>query len=149
MDYDNPDQAIEDWKAKREAELAVVEPTGSDAVAVNAYGQQIDARTGQFVKGHKGGPGRKKGSKFALAETFIADLHSFWQERGMQVIEDAAKSKPADLIKAVASILPKDVKVTLETMDDGELSHRLDELTRKLDIRLLPAGPVTDIEDPP
>lgn len=105
----------------------------------------------KWKPGQSGNPkGRPKGSRNQLGEAFVADLYEDWQANGSQVLEDARKSKPADYLKVVASILPKDIKMTFETMSDGELSRRLDALTRSIGLRLEPsASNITEIEAEP
>ena len=102
-----------------------------------------DLNTGQFLKGYRGGPGRHTGSKNKLGEKFIADLYQDWQEHGFDVLERARNEKPADYLKVIAMVLPKDIKVTLETMSDEELAKKIDQLTSSLNIKLVPLAPKT------
>jgi hypothetical protein len=50
-----------------------------------------DAKTGRFVTGNFGGPGRKLGSRNKLGEAFIEDLRDAWIEHGAQRSLDARK----------------------------------------------------------
>ena len=124
MDYDHPETA------ERSQSLTVEEK--------EALG--IDPQTGRFQPGNtvsrKGG--RPKGSRNKLGEAFVSDLYQHWQANGVEVLERAAKEKPADYLKVVASILPKDIKVSLETMSDGELNRKIDQLANSLGLRLSP-----------
>ena len=98
----------------------------------------------KWQPGQSGNPaGRSKGSRNQLAERFIADLYQDWREHGLEALAAARESKPADYLKVVASVLPKDIKVTLETMTDGELAKRIDQLTQSLGIELVPRAPKT------
>ena len=59
--------------------------------------------------------------------------------------------RPADVLKVIASILPKDIKVSLETMSDSELGHRIDQLANSLGLELVPRSashvlPNSDVE---
>ena len=98
----------------------------------------------KWQPGQSGNPaGRRKGSRNQLAERFIADLYQDWQEHELEALEAARVSKPADYLKVIASIMPKDIKVTLETMTDDQLSRRIDQLTSSLGIDLVTRAPKT------
>lgn len=79
--------------------------------------------------GQSGNPaGRPKGSKNALAEHFIADLQAKWKEKGKEVIDAVIADKPADFLKVVASVIPKEVKIertAVDELQDGELADYL------------------------
>jgi hypothetical protein len=81
-----------------------------------------DAKTGRFLKGYKGG-GRPLGSRNRFSEQFIADMSAHWREHGPDVIARAAKEDPSGFIKAVASLMPRDLHLTVG-IDD--LSSRED-----------------------
>ena len=117
---------VKQWEAVRAREVEAVERSA----------------TGQFMPGHTGLGGRKPGSRHKLAETFVADMLEVWEEEGIGAIRAAIKDKPADVLKVMASILPKDIKISLETMSDGELQRRLDQLTGSLGIRIIDANPI-------
>ena len=96
-----------------------------------------DPETGQFLKGKKGGPGRPKGSRSKLGEAFIADMLADWEEHGADVIKKVRDEKPADYLKVVASILPKDLNVNInpvEELTDEQLIERI----RQLDAAIRP-----------
>ena len=100
-----------------------------------------DFKTGQFVEGVSGNPaGRPRGSRNKLGEAFVQDLFEHWKENGIEVLHRAAKEKPADYLKVVASLLPKDIKVSLETMSDKELSASIGQLSESLGLTLVPVG---------
>jgi hypothetical protein len=69
---------------------------------------------GRFVPGNNGGAGRPKGSRNLLGEAFIDDLYAHWQKHGMEAIEKMYAKNPADYVKVVASILPKDVNTNVD-----------------------------------
>lgn len=97
--------------------------------------QERDAKTGQFIKGKKGGPGRPRGSRAKLGEAFVADLMEDWEDHGKTVIEAVRKDRPQDYLKVVASILPKDVNVNvrpLEEMTDDQLRSEIARAAREL-----------------
>lgn len=91
---------------------------------------QKDETTGRFVTGNRGG-GRPKGSRNKLAEAFITDMHADWEANGASVIETVRSERPDVYLKVVASILPRDLNVNinpLEEADDAELVQRLRDL---------------------
>jgi hypothetical protein len=79
----------------------------SDLEQTNKALAERDAKTGRFVTGNVGGPGRKPGSRNKLGEAFVADLYADWREHGPKVIAEARESDPVAYLKVVASILPK------------------------------------------
>ena len=90
-----------------------------------------DPKTGAFLKGKKGGPGRPKGNRNKLGEAFLADMHDDWLVNGVDVIQRVREEKPDVYLKTVASILPRDMNLNinpLEEADDAELIQRLRDL---------------------
>lgn len=86
---------------------------------------------GRFVTGAKPGPGRPKGSRNALAESFIDAMHADFAEHGVSAIHAVREEKPDQYLKVIASILPKELTVNVnefEGMSDGELIDRLRQL---------------------
>jgi hypothetical protein len=57
--------------------------------------------------------GRKLGSRNRLSEAFISDLHDAWLEHGKDVIEAVIKNKPHEMLRAVASLLPRQFDETV------------------------------------
>jgi hypothetical protein len=73
-----------------------------------------DPKTGQFVKGYEGGPGRQKGSRNRLAEDFLRDLHTEWEKSGPEALSKCAKDEPATFCKIVANLMPKEIDSTFK-----------------------------------
>ena len=75
--------------------------------------------------GQSGNPaGRPKGSRHKISEAFIAALHEDFVQHGACVIQRVREERPADYMKIVASLLPKELHVQsapLEDMSDDEL----------------------------
>lgn len=89
-----------------------------------------DDKTGRFLSGNIGG-GRPKGSRNKLAEAFITDMQADWEANGPETIAQVREEKPDVYLKVVASILPRDLNVNinpLEEADDAELVQRLKDL---------------------
>jgi hypothetical protein len=82
--------------------------------------------------------GRPKGSKNKLSEDFISALSRDFEQHGTSVIETVRTEKPADYLKIIASIVPKELTInapTLDEMSDEELIERLEQV-RSLAIAL-------------
>ena len=89
---------------------------------------------GLFQKGKPPGPGRPKGSRNRLGEAFISDLERDWLVHGPEVIERVAANDPSTYLRVVASILPKELNVTvsvLDTMSDDDLMTLLQGLRER------------------
>jgi hypothetical protein len=85
-----------------------------------------------------GNPGRPKGSRNKLGEAFIADLFATWQKRGLSAIERVIDEKPEAYLKVIASLLPKNVNLKHDHLDD--LTD--DQLIRKLAVLTEMAKPL-------
>ena len=87
--------------------------------------EQLKGARHLFKQGQSGNPkGRPKGSRTALAEAFLADVQMHWLVNGKSVIDRVAESDPSTYLRVVASILPKELNVTvsvLDTMSDDDL----------------------------
>jgi hypothetical protein len=82
-----------------------------------------------------GNPGRPKGSRNKLGEAFIEDLQAAWQKHGMAAIEATIKSHPAQFLKVIAMLMPKDPNLTINpyaNMTDEQLTARLEALQEEM-----------------
>jgi hypothetical protein len=67
-----------------------------------------------FKPGVSGNPaGRARGSRNRLADAFVTDLHGCWERHGVAALERVATEQPEILVKVIASILPKDISLTV------------------------------------
>lgn len=82
-----------------------------------------------------GNPGRAKGSRNKLGEDFIAALSDDFNEHGIAAIQAVRSEKPDAYLKVIASILPRELKVTTENdLTDDQLIERI----RQLDAAIRP-----------
>ena len=92
-----------------------------------------DPKTGRFLPGFTANPkGRPKGSRNRLGEAFLIDMHKAWEEEGAAVIRRVIEDRPQDFLRIIASLMPKDVNLTvnpLEEMSTADLLARLEQLS--------------------
>ena len=95
-----------------------------------------DPKTGQFVKGYEGGPGRQRGSRAKLGEAFLADLHSEWERSGAEALRKCAETEPTAFVKLVGSLLPAKIdqtlKVDVSLFESCQNFHQAYELAQKV-----------------
>lgn len=70
---------------------------------------------GRFVSGNIGG-GRPKGARARLGEDFLKALQDNFAKNGPETIETVRAEKPDQYLKVIASILPKELELSEETM---------------------------------
>ena len=86
-----------------------------------------------FKPGQSGNlKGRPKGSRNKLGEAFLAALLEDFELHGPAVIEQVRTEKPDQYLKVIASIMPKEMNISVNEFD--ELSdEQLIERIRQLD----------------
>jgi hypothetical protein len=92
---------------------------------------------GRFLTGTKPGPGRVKGSRNLLSESFLGDLNDAWQRFGVAALEKCAQEQPDVLIKVIASLLPKNLRIDL-TLDATNFADKLQQAAALLGCDLSP-----------
>ena len=93
-----------------------------------------DPSTGRFITGNIGG-GRPKGARSKLGEQFCQDVYEKWQEAGARCIDEMIADKPGDFVKLVATMLPKEMNLTVSDgsdLSDEELHDRIRNLAAQL-----------------
>lgn len=96
----------------------------------------------RFKPGQSGNPvGRVKGSRNRLGEDFLTALHEDFQEHGVVAIREVRQNRPQDYLKVIASLLPKELKVTTESdLTDEQLDQRIRQLAAAISIELNEGG---------
>jgi hypothetical protein len=78
-----------------------------------------------------GDAGRPPGSRNRLSESFIQAVYEDFRLNGTAAIERVRNERPADYLKIIVAIIPKEVHVTeraLEDISDEELMEMMDTL---------------------
>lgn len=84
--------------------------------------------------GQSGNPaGRQKGVRNKLSEAFITDVLQDWQKGGTEAIVKCREEDPAAYLRVVASLIPKEFKLTegesaLDAILDKFDSEQLEQL---------------------
>jgi hypothetical protein len=67
-----------------------------------------------FKPGQSGNPnGRPRGAKSRIAESFLSDLASAWDEHGTEALRRCATEEPAVFVRTIAQLMPRDVTLSL------------------------------------
>jgi hypothetical protein len=84
-----------------------------------------DAKNGRFLPGNSGYGGRPKGARSKLGEAFLEDLRDAWNEHGATALARCATEEPAQFVRVVASLLPRDVDINVTaTIDATSFAQR-------------------------
>ena len=82
----------------------------------------LRGKSTQFKPGESGNVnGRPIGSRNQFSAAFIGDLTVAWREYGPDVLMKVARSDPTRFLGIAASIVPKDVALTIEQQSPGNL----------------------------
>lgn len=65
--------------------------------------------------GQSGNPaGRPRGSRNKLADAFIADLKTVWEEDGIDALRRAAREDAVGFIRVVAGLMPRSLDLNID-----------------------------------
>jgi hypothetical protein len=70
-------------------------------------------RRGRFLTGAKPGPGRPRGARSRLTESFLDDLSCAWSEHGKEALRKCAVEEPSTFVRVVSQLLPRDIDLSL------------------------------------
>ncbi len=73
-------------------------------------------KKGRFVAGNSGNGGRPKGARAKLGEAFLKAMQESFAQNGPETIEKVRNEKPDQYLKVIASILPKELDLTDDTV---------------------------------
>lgn len=92
----------------------------------------IKDELGRFLPGVSGNPaGKPKGARTKLGEQFLSALQEDFQAHGVEAIQTVRQERPQDYLKVIASLMPKDLNLNVNNLDDAtdaELVQRLRDL---------------------
>lgn len=92
---------------------------------------------GQFVAGHASLGGRPRGARNRLGEEFIEKLYADFAEHGAEAIVKVREEKPDQYLRVIASLLPKEVKLSTEAdLSDEELDRRIRQFAAALGLTI-------------
>jgi len=82
-------------------------------------GEAGRAEDGTFAKGASGNlAGRPLGARTRFSESFMQDVLAEWQEHGRQALIDFREGNAENFVKLMASLLPKNVNLKVNELDD-------------------------------
>jgi hypothetical protein len=85
-------------------------------------------KSGRFMPGNPGSPGRPKGSRHALEEDFVATLQNEFRKRGALAI---AQLESKELCDIVTKVLPKESRIDLGDTFTDLLARAADVVSKR------------------
>ena len=104
--------------------------------------------TGKFIKGWKGG-GRKKGSKDKLNQQVISTMERLWSQRGDEIMDHLADTKPEVLAGLIARLIPQSLaEEAIKGVDSDEITDKKQEVRITLVNQVADANAITHSDIP-
>jgi hypothetical protein len=80
---------------------------------------QVQRIGGRFAPGFSGNPGgRAAGVRNKINADFLRELSDAFDRRGKEVIERAMDEEPVQVLKVLASLLPRDVQISTRPLSE-------------------------------
>jgi hypothetical protein len=84
-------------------------------------------KNGHFAPGNEGGPGRPKGSRSKLSESYLKALADDFEEHGLETIVRLREDRPDIYVGAIGKLMPK----LLDISGDIEHEHIVREVIKE------------------
>ena len=81
-------------------------------------------KNGHFAPGNEGGPGRPRGSRTKLSESYLKALADDFEEHGVETIVRLREEQPAIYVGAIGKLMPKLLDIS------GDIEH--DHIVRQV-----------------
>ena len=106
---------------------------------------------GKWKPGQSGNPkGRPKGTRDAINKAFIDDVAQDWREHGLEALQRAREERPAEYVRMVAGLIPKEAKIGIDIQreTDALFLERLKALGKSKEAKIID-GEAKEIEKVP
>jgi len=93
----------------------------------------------KWQPGQSGNPaGKPKGARNKLGEAFLQALHEDFEEHGVAAVQRVRAEKPDQYLKVIASLMPKEHRLSFDDQYDGMTDAELAERIRQQLAHLAP-----------
>ena len=96
-------------------------------------GKKVDTRFKSGAEWTGNAAGRPRGSRNKLEEDFVSDLCEAWKTHGKIAIDTLATTDIPTFVKVVASVIPKESKVTVDVLDTMSAHELRDFITGEIE----------------
>jgi hypothetical protein len=100
-------------------------------------GDGKDPKTGRFIKGYSGGPGRKLGTRRDLEMNLVDSVVRHFSANGDEAIERVYREDPSTYLRLAAGLLPREMNVNVRSdLGVDTLMARMRELAARAATRI-------------